>query len=109
MKTYLITHNDYIVSAESLQNFLDTRSEILNWYRPFKGALIVVSEQNQTYLSNMLVKQYPQKQFIITEISPETSNGQLFQPAWDFIKFPKSSGRFLPMNTNLLNNKKGSS
>lgn len=101
MRTYLITHNNFILPDESLRTFLDTRSEIMNWYRPFVGAVIVVSQHNQTHLSNMLANRYPQKQFIITEMNAGTSDGQLFQQAWDFIKAPKSSGRTTPSDTSL--------
>jgi hypothetical protein len=103
MRPYLITHNDFIIPDVSLRAFLDTRSEILNWYRPFIGAIIVVSQHNQTYMANMLLKQYPQKQFIITEMNAGTSDGQLFQPAWDFIRSPKPSAPALPTIGNLLN------
>lgn len=93
MKVYIVSFNALILSTHELLGFFDTRTEILNWYLPFPGTIVIVSNHNQTALANMISERFPLHIFLITETNSFIVDGRLPNPAWEFIRNPKSSGR----------------
>jgi len=81
-----------------ITTFLDTRSEILNWFLIIPNAILLVSRNDADTLSNLLHAQFRDRLFLITEVAPDShkTNGWLNEKAWDFINNPKSSGRWEP-------------
>ncbi len=94
MKAYIISFNPLILPTNELLGYLDTRTEILNWYLPFAGTIMIVSNHNQTALANMMSARFPVHHFLITETNIFNTDGRLLNQAWEFIRNPKSSGRW---------------
>mgnify|MGYP001430434223 CR=1 FL=1 len=94
MKVYIISFNPLMLPVYELLNYLDTRTEVLNWYSPFAGTVLIVSNHNQTFLSNIISMQFPLQHFLITEATIYNTDGRLLNQAWEFIRTPKSSGRW---------------
>lgn len=94
MKAYLFLFNDLMGSQKSVQAFLDTKKEILNWYSILPHSLILVSKHDAKELSTIIHTVFPNQFFLVSEISGLTSNGWLQEKDWDFINNPKSSGRW---------------
>ena len=80
--------------------YLDTRSEVLNWYTPFSGTVIIVSNYLPNYLTNLISTKFPLHQFLITEANASAMDGRLPNTAWKFLQTPHSSGRWdTPLNS----------
>lgn len=94
MKAYIVSFNPLGLPTHELLEYFDTRHEVLNWYLPFAGTIMIVSNHNQTALANMISTQFPANHFLITEANIFNTDGRLLNPAWEFIRVPKSSGRW---------------
>lgn len=83
------------VDREMIQNFLDTRTEILNWFGAMPYTIIIISNSDVRHLTHLLMKKYDNDiTFLITPIVPKDMDGFISQPVWDFINNPKPSGRW---------------
>lgn len=90
LKVYILTfYNMYYFDLND-QAFLDSRPEILNWLTLFPS-MFIVSEYSSYEISEVFRQQYPEKQFIITQIAPTDNNGYMPQQVWDFINNPTVS------------------
>ena len=92
-KVFLVTFNGI---AEPFTRFLDTRPEVLNWFKILSNAILIVSRSDAATLSNLLRNQFPVIWFVLTEMDPHKTAGWINKPVWDFINDPKSSGRWEP-------------
>ena len=90
MKTYNISFSPLSFSMQDLLSFLDTRSEILNWYTPFSGMVIVVSNYLPNYLTKLISEKFPRNQFLITEANVSSIDGRLPNTAWNFLQNPQN-------------------
>ena len=94
MRPYLLVFNDQLVPRQQMLNFLDTRSEVLNWYAFLPAGIFVISEHSAHELAAVIHQEFPIVFFIINEVVPGRNNGYLPMVAWEFINNPKSSGRW---------------
>ncbi len=94
MRAYVVNYNPLMLPTHELWGYFDSRSEILNWYLPFAGTIMVVSNHNPTSLANLMSLRFPTHNFLITESNIYNTDGRLANVAWDFIRNPKSSGRW---------------
>ncbi len=92
-RVFLLTSNGF---AEPVMAFLDTRSEVLNWFKILSNAILIVSRSDATALSALIHLQFPAMWFVLTEVDKSKINGWINQPVWNFINDPKSSGRWEP-------------
>jgi len=95
-RIFIFAFNDLMGTQQSVLDFLDTRSEILNWLSVLPHSIFIVSDHDLYQLTRVITDNYPGRFFVISEIKGMTSNGLLGIAAWDFINFPKSSGRWKP-------------
>lgn len=91
MRVFLLTFNG---ERKFFLDFLDTRPEILNWFAVLDQAIVVVSRSDVATLSHVLHDGLPSYFFIFAEIDITRVNGWMNMEAWEFIKVPKSSGRW---------------
>lgn len=83
------------VDREMIQNFLDTRPEVLNWFGAMPYTIILISNSDVRYLTKLLMEKYDNDiSFLITPIVSENMDGFIGRPVWDFINNPKPSGRW---------------
>lgn len=94
LKPFLLVFNDSLVTRQAILDHLDTRPEIKNWFAFLPTAIFIISDRNATTLSNLIQNTFPGRFFMITEVPPGSNNGWLAKDAWDFINFPRSSGRW---------------
>ena len=94
MKLYVFLYNDTIGTQQSVQFFLETRREVLNWFRFAPHSFLLVSNESLQTLTVMFQNNFPGSWFFLSEINGTTSNGILPQGYWDFINNPKSSGKW---------------
>jgi hypothetical protein len=92
-KVFLLTFNGL---AKPLTDFLDTRREVLHWFKILSNTILIVSRSDATALSAIIHLQFPFIWFVITELDTSKTNGWINQPVWDFINNPQSSGRWEP-------------
>ena len=94
MRSYVLVFNDTVASRQSMLDFLDTRSEVLNWYAFSGEGIFVVSEYTAHELAAIIHQQFPALFFVVSEVVPARNDGFLPSVAWDFVNIPKSSGRW---------------
>lgn len=97
LKPYLLVFHPSTQSRQEILNFLDTRSEVLNWFAWGDTGIFLISEESAYLLSNIIHEKFPNIIFVITLLPTGnylTVNGWLFKNNWDFINDPKSSGRW---------------
>lgn len=94
MKAYIVNFNPLVLPTHELLGYFDMQPMVLNWYLPFAGTIMIVSNHNQTALANTISTRFPSHHFLITEANIFNTDGRLLNPAWEFIRTPKSSGRW---------------
>ena len=94
MNVYLFAFNDLMGTQKAVTDFLDTRPEILNWCSVLPHSLLIVSERTVHQLLQIVNQAFPGRNFLISKVSSHEINGLLPKFAWDFINYPKSSGRW---------------
>lgn len=94
LSPYLIVFNPDEGDRQALLNFLDTRTEIKNWYAFLPSAVFVISDRNANSISDILRTRYPGRFLFVTPVVGVQTDGWLPQAAWDFVNQPKSSGRW---------------
>ncbi|HAZ4814337.1 TPA: hypothetical protein J5T73_002553 [Enterobacter cloacae] len=83
------------ITRQKVQEFLDTRREVLNWFGAMPSTIIIVSNVDVLNLSQPLRDHFGADfTFIISEIDPTKTDGFINKKVWDFINFPKASGRW---------------
>lgn len=96
MNVYLIsfTSRTGVVTRVDLQNFFDTKPEILNWYGIMPEAILVATNEPTVNIQTMLISKFGNDlTFILTKTEPNLTSGYINQEVWDFINKPKSSGK----------------
>ena len=96
MTPYLFSFNATMGTRQQVLTYLDSLPQVLNWYAVLPEAVIIISRQSSSKLSDLIHQRYPLSYFIIAEIPRDNNNGWLPKTAWDFINNPKSSGRWEP-------------
>jgi hypothetical protein len=92
LKCYIVTFGG-MKDRWAFQNFLDTRHEVLNWSSCFPNGAFVVSHHSSTELTFAFQSFFvPGDNFFVGELA-EDKNGIMPSALWDFVNFPKSSGR----------------
>lgn len=79
---------------KTVTDFLDTRSEVANWYAAFNNGILIVSQNTAQELGEIFRQRFPGTLFIITLVPAGFNDGWMPQQAWDFINHPISSGRW---------------
>ena len=90
-RTYVL---NFAVADKFVLDFLDTRREVLNWYRLFPGTVLIASKTDLPALTGILHVSYPWLWFILSEVDTTRINGFVNLEVWEFINNPKSSGRW---------------
>lgn len=96
MRPYLVTFNIAQIDQSDLLKHLDTSRQIKNWYLPFAGAVLVVTDWTTVAadLKELIHHRFPALTFVVTPLDPATSNGWMPKLFWDLVKEPLSSGRW---------------
>lgn len=90
-RCFLVGFNALSLPVEDLTNFLDARSEVVNWYGILPGQLFVISALDAKKINRLIVERFPKGLFLVTQMDPSTTDGWLPQEAWDFINRPQPS------------------
>lgn len=98
MNVFLISFSSprypYIERKEII-NYLDTQSEIKNWFAVLPNSILVVTNNdiNPTDVSKIVTNKFNTNlSFLVTDA--KEANGIENNKVWDFINNPKSSGRW---------------
>lgn len=96
--TFLVTYDISAVASKDLLAFLDTLSEIRNWFSPFLGSILVVtrSSENQSTLSTKIHDRFPGIQVCVCPIEVGGANGWMPPKYWDILRDKPDSGRWPP-------------
>lgn len=96
LKAYLFVFFDSnpFMTKEAFTNFFDTRQEILNWLAFFPNSIAIVSRKNCIELREIINKQFPSTHFILAKLDYTQVDGWANPKIWEFIKDPKSSGKW---------------
>lgn len=89
---YILVFDDGLGTRQEVQSFLNTRSEILNWYACMSNAIFIVSDQTAAALQKIISEYNAGKNanFIILDVKTDRQ-GWLPRKAWDFISNPKAT------------------
>jgi hypothetical protein len=89
---YILVFDDGLGTRKEVQNFLDTRSEVLNWYACMSNAIFIVSDQTAETLQKAISEFNTGKNayFIILDVKTD-KQGWLPRRAWEFMNEPKTS------------------
>lgn len=83
------------VSRVGIQDFLDERTEVLNWFGVMPSTLLILSEKNAFDLSEMLRQRFKNDMtFLLVKVDPMNTDGLINKEVWEFINNPKPSGRW---------------
>jgi hypothetical protein len=96
MRSFLLSYDPFSVAQAHMTAFLDTRSEVRNWFAPFVGTLLLVAPHGQTpsTLTNMIRSHFPTLLLTVIPIDSLTANGWMPPQFWNLLNEPKSSGRW---------------
>ena len=88
---YILVFDDKLGTRQEIQNYLDTRPEILNWFACMTNAIFIVSDQTATSLQQ-IVSQFNKNDayFVILDVKTD-KNGWLPKAAWNFMNNPKAN------------------
>lgn len=94
MNVFLLsfTSKTNIVKRTDIQDFFNTRAEVLNWYGIMPEAILVATNSSDFEITGLLIKRFGNDiTFIITKTEPNQTNGFINNDVWEFINNPKSS------------------
>ena len=94
LRPYIFCFNEKVGTLKDVADFLDTKSEILNWYSCMPQTIFFVSAKSLTQLMIIFQAKYVTGNYFFSTIDAHTCNGLLPKEAWDFITEPKSSGKW---------------
>lgn len=95
MNVYLISFTSLTqrVSRGDLQDFFDSRFEILNWFGIMPQAILVVTNTSESRIASLLINKFGNDiTFLITKTEPNVTQGYINSEVWEFINNPKASG-----------------
>jgi hypothetical protein len=89
---YILVFDDALGTRKEIQNFLNTRPEVLNWYACMSNAIFIVSDQTASGLQRAIstFNQGKDANFIILDVKTDR-NGWLPKTAWEFLSNPKAT------------------
>ena len=96
MNVYLISFMSRTgkVNRIDIQNFLNTRREVLNWYGIMPNAILVSTDSTDHELVRWLSERFSNDiTFLVTKTEPNRTTGFINQEVWDFINNPKTSNQ----------------
>ena len=88
MNVYLLVYNESCGTQEYVLDFIDTRTDILNWLVSFPSSVFIVSKKDITKLSKIFFKQFAGGMFVLTLIDNENTDGLLMAHEWEFLNNP---------------------
>ncbi|HIF9138466.1 TPA: hypothetical protein ACX6SR_001915 [Photobacterium damselae] len=91
LKQYVLVFDETLVSRDDITSFLNTDSNIKNWLAFMSNSVIVTTDQDAHYLSNILHGKFESMNMFITEVVHGNNNGWLNKDSWDFINNPQSA------------------
>jgi hypothetical protein len=90
MKCYAVISASPAEEREKLLEVIDKLPEIVNW-RTASGAIFVVSEKSENWISNKIHAVFPSLIFLVTLIDVEQSQGYQDEETWKFMQNPKKA------------------
>lgn len=94
MNVYLLsfTSKTNKIKRTDIQNYFETRAEVLNWFGIMPEAILVVTNSSDVAITNLLVERFGSDiTFIITKTEPNLTCGFINNEVWEFINNPKPS------------------
>src|ERR1035437_7096329 len=82
------------VTKQTILDYFDTRPEVKNWITTTTASIVIVSDRDVHYLSNLVRLRFPSLVFIFAEVSTELVDGWTQPTLWDLIRNPTSSGKW---------------
>jgi hypothetical protein len=89
---YILVFDDALGTRKEIQDYLDTRPEVLNWYASMSNAIFIVSDKTAATLQKAISQFNAGKNahFIVLDVKTDRQ-GWLPAKAWEFISNPKAS------------------
>lgn len=91
MKTYIISFYQQDVSEDELAEYLDTKSEVLNWQIALPNTIFIVSKRKAKYLTKLIEKKFADGLFLVAEYNAQNSDGLLSEDMWEFLNNPEEA------------------
>jgi hypothetical protein len=90
---YILVFDNALGTRQEVQDFLNTRAEVLNWYACLPNAIFIVSDKTAKTLSAVIREFDAGKnaRFIVLDVNADRE-GWLPRKAWDFMSTPKALG-----------------
>lgn len=86
---YVLGFNMFTLARDELLAFLDTRTEVLNWYTILPSEVYMISHQSASELALLLRERFPGQFFSVAEIA--NIDGAMPIELWQFLNDPKPS------------------
>lgn len=109
MNVYLIsfTSRTNKVKRTNIQDFFDTRTEVLNWFGVMPEAILLITNSSDSEISSLLIDKFGNDiTFLITKVEPKVTNGFINNEVWEFINNPKPLKKAESLLAQLDNNSK---
>ena len=87
---YVLIFDDAVGTRDQILEFLNTRSEVLNWYTCLPNAVFLVSDTTAGQLQKVMLEfTRGNGRFLILDTKTD-KNGWLPKRAWDFLNNPRA-------------------
>jgi len=94
LKPFLLVFDNSQLMRQAILDYLDTRSDVKNWFAFLPTSIVIISDQTAYKLAEIIRQKFPDVLFIISEIPVGSNDGWLDGRVWSFINNPVSSGRW---------------
>jgi hypothetical protein len=96
MKPQLLVFDYTTVTQAELLAFADSRPEVLNYFVPVLGTVLLVvdAEHNSTSVTELLHTRFPSMMFAVTPCDGNTANGWMPARFWELVHEPRPSPRW---------------
>jgi len=92
MRTFLLLWNpgQNVVMHDQIAAFLDTRLEIKNWFSPFVGTILLVTDLTQVpgTVAETIRSRFAEFHFAVTPVEPWGTQGWMPKLFWDLVQQP---------------------
>ena len=93
-RTFLFVYSATMGNEETIESYIDSRREIVNWMRHLPHAYLLVSAYSVSELHALLMalKGLGKGTFVVAEIHPHAIRGWMARKFWDCIRNPGPAG-----------------
>lgn len=96
MKALLLVFDYTSVPQVEVLAFVDSRQEVVNYFVPVLGTMLLVVRQDQdsSSVTEFLHRRFPSMMFTVLPVDRAAANGRMPSRFWDLVHDPRSSGKW---------------